>query len=361
MEIKKAKLSSPLLSIAAFIIIIAAAMYAEAIISPLLMAIFISIICAQAVRWLKKKKVPDGLAVTIVVLLILGFYVGLFELISTSLSLFIQDAPKYQESLQETRESFRQFLADRGMGGAIIGEQGSIDPARIMEFTKQVVANLRQMISEELTFILLTIFLVAEIKSINLKMEVISKYSSTSMDYFKSIDHNIRHYLSIKTITSMATGILVGISLALIGVDYPVLWGFLAFLLNYIPTIGSFIAAIPAVLFSILALGFPTTFLTIGAYVIINFSIGSVLEPKILGRGLGLSTFVVFFGLIFWGFTFGYVGMFLSVPIMMVIKIILEKNPKTKWVAAMLGTESDAKEMLKPEDPIPPEPPGEGL
>ena len=161
-----------------------------------------------------------------------------------------------------------------------------------------------------------------------------------------TIGKSIRHYLSIKTMTSLATGILVGICLAFIGVDYPVLWGFVAFLLNFIPTVGSIIAAIPAVILSILELGFPASFLTIGIYILVNVGIGNVIEPRMMGKGLGLSTFIIFFGLIFWGFLLGYVGMFLSVPIMMVIKIILEYNPKTKWIAALLGTKDEAESAL---------------
>jgi len=349
METKTGTINSALLSIGAFVIIIAGAMYAESIVNPLLMALFIGIICAQPVKWLKKKKVPDGLAVTLVILLILAVYAGLIELISTSISLFIRDAPKYQESIASILDSVRQVLSDRGMSSAVIGDEGAMDPSKMMQYTTKVVASLREMISEEITFLLLTIFLISEIKSVGFKMEVIVKYSNVSSDYLKSLERSIRHYLSIKTVTSLATGILVGISLALIGVDYPILWGFVAFLLNYIPTIGSFIAAIPAVFLSIIELGFPTSFLTIGAYIVINFGVGNIVEPKIMGKGLGLSTFVVFFALIFWGFTLGYVGMFLSVPIMMVIKILLEHNPKTKWIAALLGTEKEARDSLKEE------------
>ena len=96
----------------------------------------------------------------------------------------------------------------------------------------------------------------------------------------------------------------------------------------------------------VIPLGFPASLLTLGVYILVNVGIGNVIEPKMMGRGLGLSTFIVFFGLIFWGFVLGYVGMFLSVPIMMVIKIILEYNPKTKWIAALLGTKDDAEFAL---------------
>jgi AI-2 transport protein TqsA len=311
-----------------------------------LMALFISIICVQPIQWLKKKKVPGGLAVLIVILAILGFYAGFIELISSSLSLFISDAPKYHQRLNEIREAARETLNSRGIDAVIFGDSSAVDPSKIMQYTTSIIGQLREMIQQELTFIFLTIFLLTEVESIGVKVKVVDKYSIVSREYLNSIGKSIRHYLSIKTVTSLVTGLLVGISLAFIGVDYPILWGFVAYLLNYIPTIGSIIAAVPAVILSILELGFPASLLTLGVYVMVNIVIGNVIEPRMMGKGLGLSTFVVFFGLIFWGFVLGYVGMFLSVPIMMVIKIVLENNPKTKWVAALLATKHEAELIL---------------
>ncbi len=216
-----------------------------------------------------------------------------------------------------------------------------------MEYTRKVVGVIRELMSREVTFIFLTIFLMVELEVIGLKAKVLAKGSETTLTYMNTIGKSIRHYLSIKSMTSLATGILVGGSLAIIGVDYPILWGLLAFLLNYIPTIGSIIAAIPGITFSILQLGFPATIWTIAVYVLANLVIGSILEPRIMGKGLGLSTFVVFFSLIFWGFVLGPVGMFLSVPITMTIKIILENNPRTHWIAVMLGSKNDALSELE--------------
>ena len=140
---------------------------------------------------------------------------------------------------------------------------------------------------------------------------------------------------------------MVGIALSIIGVDYPLLWGLVAFLLNFIPTVGSIIAAIPAILISIVQLGFPATWWTIGTYVFVNIAIGSVLEPRIMGKGLGLSITVVFLSLIFWGLILGPVGMFLSVPLTMLIKIVLDNFPESRWIAALLGTKEDAWEALR--------------
>ncbi|MGL1886137.1 MAG: AI-2E family transporter [Reichenbachiella sp.] len=124
------------------------------------------------------------------------------------------------------------------------------------------------------------------------------------------------------------------------------LWALIAFLLYYIPNIGSFIAVIPAVLFSIVQLEFSGVVWTTIAFVLVNVVVGSVIEPKVMGKKQGLSTFVVFLSLLFWGFLLGTVGMFLSIPITMSIKIILEQNPKTLWMAILLGSQMETETLL---------------
>jgi len=341
------KLTPTAIGVAAFVIILVGMKLAQSFLNPFLMALFITIICAQPIFWLKKKNVSTGLAVLIVIIGLLAVYTGLNWLVGSSLSFFIRDASKYSESLKEITESSGRFFSERGINIAVFGGAGALDLAKVMEYTQTVVNHIGEMVSNEITFIFLTIFLLVEIDGIRLKIMVMAKGSDATLEYWHIIGRKIRHYLSIKTMTSLATGVFVGLSLAIIGVDYSILWGLLAFLLNYIPTIGSIIAAIPGITFSLLQFGFPATFWTAGVYIFANVAIGSVLEPKIMGKGMGLSAFTVFFCLIFWGFILGPVGMFLSVPITMAIKFILDYNPKTKWIAVLLGTRDDALRELE--------------
>jgi predicted PurR-regulated permease PerM len=117
--------------------------------------------------------------------------------------------------------------------------------------------------------------------------------------------------------------------------------------MSYVPNIGSIIAAIPAVLFALVQLGLGGALWTLGSFLLVNNVLGNFIEPRIMGNGLGLSTLVVFLSLLFWGFILGTVGMFLSVPITMTIKIILEHNEKTRWLAILLGTPAEAKIYLQ--------------
>ena len=143
------------------------------------------------------------------------------------------------------------------------------------------------------------------------------------------------------------TGFLIWICMLVIGVDYAIIWALLAFLLNYIPNIGSIIAGFPPLIFAFLQMGFGGVFWTFISFVVVNLVIGNVVEPKMMGRGMGLSTFVVFLALLFWGFVLGTIGMFLSIPLTMAIKIMLEQDSETKWIAILLGTPKDAQEYVE--------------
>jgi predicted PurR-regulated permease PerM len=158
---------------------------------------------------------------------------------------------------------------------------------------------------------------------------------------------SVNNYLAIKTLVSIATGIVVSIMLWAFGLDFPILWGVLAFLLNFIPNIGSIIAAVPAISLAILQLGpAQAGFIGLG-YLTINTVMGNVVEPKYLGKGLGLSALVVFLSLIFWGWLLGTVGMLLSVPLTMILKIGLQSSAEGRWFAVLLSGDTEESSSVQ--------------
>ena len=334
------------LSFAAFVIVIAGIIYAESIITQLLMAFFISIILAQPIMWLQKKKVPQGLAVGIVLIMVIALYIGFGNLIGNSLSSFSENMYKYEQNLDEMGAAIFQIFQENGINLSLDKFSNILNPSKIMGLSAEILGQLGGFIGNTLTIFFLVLFLLLELDSVALKAKAISENTNVSLTYFNTIGQNIRHYLSIKTMTSLFTGVLVWIGLAIIGIDYAIIWAMIAFLLNYIPNIGSVIAAIPAVLFALVQLGFGGAIWTMVVFIIANMVIGNMIEPKMMGKGLGLSIFVVFVALLFWGFILGTVGMFLSVPLTMALKIILEQNNNTKWIAVILGTEEDALAIM---------------
>jgi predicted PurR-regulated permease PerM len=335
--------SSPIVKFAALIIVFAAAVYARSIITPFLLALFVSIICAQPISWLEKKKLPRWLALIIVILGLVLIFSGFSLLIGGTITSFSGNIAKYGSTLTAIINSFIQFLNEHGLN--IPKDQMStlIQPARILEFTASALNGLFNMMGNTFLIFLIILFILMEFGSFPVKAKAILSGSDESIAYFSTIIQSIRQYLWIKTLVGLAEGILIYVALLIIGVDYPLLWALIAFLMNYIPNIGSILASIPTILFALVQLGLGGALWTLATFMFIHNVIGNFLEPRIMGKGLGLSTLVVFLSLMFWGFILGTVGMFLSVPITMTIKIIMEQNEKTRWLAILLGTPAEAK------------------
>ncbi|MCD4683812.1 MAG: AI-2E family transporter [Bacteroidales bacterium] len=338
---------SPALNTAAFIIIIAGMMYASSLISLMLLSLFISIVVAQPLGWLTKKKVPHGLAILIVLLGVLLIFFIIGQLIGGSVAQFTNDAPKYTVRLNEIVASTFQSLNDIGFNVSTEQLREMFDAGKIMSATAGMLGELSGLMGNTVVIIFIVVFLLLELNVFAVKTIAIVDKPGESLKYLNEIGHSIRHYLGIKTLVSLLTGFLIWIGMLIIGVEYAILWAMIAFLLNYIPNIGSIIAGVPAILFALVQLGFDGFLWTMGVFVFVNMFVGSVVEPRVMGKGLGLSTLVVFLSLIFWGFILGTVGMFLSVPLTMTVKIILEQNEKTKWIAILLGTRKEAEVLIE--------------
>ena len=136
------------------------------------------------------------------------------------------------------------------------------------------------------------------------------------------------------------TGTLIGVVLYLLDVPYYSLWALVAFLLNFVPAIGSIIAAIPPVILALVVRDTGTVVWVIVTYATVNLLVGNVIEPRVMGKGLGLSTLIVFLSLVFWGFILGPVGMLLSVPLTVIAKIILDASDETRWISILLSSEA---------------------
>lgn len=339
--------ASPIVKLAALVIIFAGAIYAKTIIAPFLLALFISIICIQPITWLEKKGVPRWVAIIIVILGLILIFFGFSSLIGGTLTFFLSNVSKYESTVTTIIKSIIQFLNEKGL--KIPDDQIAtfIQPAKMLEFTTVAVRELFKMLGNTFLIFLIILFILMEFGSFSDKAKTINSGSDKSIAFLSTILKDIRHYLAIKTLVCLSIGILIYIAMLIIGVDYPVLWALIAGLMNYIPNIGSIIATIPAFLFALVQLGLGGALWTLGSFMVIHNVLGNFIEPKLMGRGLGLSTLVVLLSLLFWGFILGLVGMFLAVPFTLTIKIILEQNEKTRWLAILLGTPDEAKIYLQ--------------
>lgn len=336
MEERVNQQSGILLSLAAFVVVVAGIKASVEIVVPMLLAVFIAVLCSPLMLWLRQRKVPVSLAVFVVIFLFVLVALTLGTVIAGSLQAFYSDLPEYEERLRLQAGQLIVWLQSMGVEIQQDVISQYFDPGAAMKMVAKVFSGLGNVLTNTFLILFTVIFILLEASGLPEKVKRALGDKTSALDHFQSFSDSVQQYLTIKTLVSMGTGLVAGIWLAVLGVDYAILWALIAFLFNYIPNIGSIIAAIPAMLVALIQIGPGTMALVALGYVLINTIFGNVVEPKFMGRSLGLSTLVVFVSLIFWGWVLGPVGMLLSIPLTMVVKIALETSERHKRLAIFL-------------------------
>ncbi|BFM17154.1 AI-2E family transporter [Maricurvus nonylphenolicus] len=333
---------------AAFVVVVAGMKAAESLLVPFLLSLFIAVLCSPSLAWLNKRGLPNGVSLLIIISVIVGggFMVG--AVVGSSLNDFRDDLPLYQEKLQGQSEQLLAWLSSKGVTLDEDQWRDMVNPSAAMNMAGNTLASFGNVMTNAFMILLTVIFILAEevrftdklrfgMNSDNLVPEE-ELGTERTMDALGRFSLSVNRYMAIKLGLSLLTGGLIFFWLLFLDVRYPVLWGLLAFLLNFVPTLGSILAAIPAVLLALVQLGLGDAALVGLGYLVVNVVVGNALEPRIMGKGLNLSALVVFLSLVFWGWVLGPVGMLLSVPLTVMVKIALESFDDTRWISVMLGS-----------------------
>lgn len=329
-----------MMGFASFIIVVAGLRVSGEIALPFLVAGFIALLVAPPVQWLHKRGVPAWLGV---IAMMLGVVVALMifgAILAASITEFSEAMPRYRDRLGEMVVEAEAMAVRYGLPVQGEGLQSAMDqvaPGAVIDWVGAMLNGLLAAATSTAMVLVTLIFMLLEAAGLPRKIRAAMHDPDADLGRFDQIAAKVQSYLWMKTIVSAMTGGLIYVVVLMMGVDFPVLWGLIGFLLNYIPTIGSILAAVPACLVALVQLGFWPALGLLLAYVAINQIVGNLLEPQLMGRSMGLSPLVVFASLVFWGWIWGPVGMLLSVPLTMVVKIMLEQSDDLEWLAIMLG------------------------
>jgi AI-2 transport protein TqsA len=322
---------------ACIIVLIAGLRSARVIIVPVLVAVFISVACAPMVNGMRRQGVPTWLAVVSVVVVILSGGFVLTLVVTEMLTDFLRGLPRYQVVLSQRLAELYVYLEHLGL--RVPEEQAGFNPGVAFNWVALLLNSISALLTSGLLIILTVVFILLEAAGFEEKLRRAVRNPEATFERFALFAAGVKRYLFIKTGVSVLTGVLVGSWVWFLGVEYWLLWGLLAFLLNYIPTFGSIVASIPAALLALVQIGFGRAALVLAGYLALNITIGSILEPRWAGRGVGLSPLVVFLSLILWGWIFGPVGLLLAAPLTMTLKMAFETNLRTLPIAVLLGPE----------------------
>jgi AI-2 transport protein TqsA len=338
-----------LVIVAALAIITGSIHQAQSVLVSFLVAVFLAAIGTPSLLWLERKRIPYVVAVLIVVAGMATILVVIGVLVGTSLNSFYSDLPYYQARLQKHVSALQTFMAAKGipLEDSFLVDQ--VKPEAVRRLAGNLLKGLGSALFEIVVILLIVTFILLEASSFPVKLRAILGDPQKDFHPFMGFVYDINRYMVIKTVISLAVGVLIGIWLTILGVDFPILWGFLAFLLHYVPNVGALIASVPAVFLALIQLGIGRAVLAAAGYLAVDFILGNVVEPRLMGRRLGLSTLVVILSLIFWGGLLGLIGVVLCIPLTMTLKFACENNKSTRWIAVLLGPEMSPAQV--PPDP----------
>jgi AI-2 transport protein TqsA len=333
---------------AAALVIVVAGMHASAsLLVPLLLAIFIAGICAPMYQGMRRRHVPTPFAILAVMLVMLGGVLLLVGVIERAVNGFADNLPIYQAAFAAQTDKIWALLQAHGIDVSSELLRDQLNPQVLIRYLGTVAAKLRDLLTMTFMVVIVAIFILLEGSALPDKVRRVPGLSNEAWSHLSQIVADLRRYMFLKTVMSLLTGALVALWLLLLGVDFAILLGILAFALNYIPVIGSIVAALPGILLAFIEFGLGTGALTAVAYVVINVGVSNGLEPRYFGHGLGLSPLVVIVSVLFWGWVLGPMGMLLSVPLTMSLKIALESDEGTRWLAVLMGARPGPRRMSR--------------
>ena len=342
-----------LVTIAATFILVAGLKAAGAILSPIALAGVLVIMLAPAVKKLHQRGWPTALATIVVVSVVAVVVIGFLMILSASLSDVRAALPNYIARFEEVKGGVIAALETRGIQvpenplGRIISQE------RMVAFVSSVVRGIAGLLGTTLLVVLLACFALIEMPAIRRQFRSAFPDANDRLAKISEVIRGVQSYLIIKSTVSALTGIGVGVWVFLMDIDFALLWGMLAFVLNFIPTVGSIVAAIPAILIALIEQGVGAAIVTTIGYLVINIGISNVIEPYWAGREMGISTVTILVSLVFWGWMWGLVGMLLAVPLTTTLKMILETDEETRWLGLLLsGGHSIATEVYQEESSI---------
>lgn len=324
-----------LVTLASLVIVVAGLKAGRTILLPVVLAVFLTILSVPILNLLKRR-LPFSLAVALTVMFDGLLISGFGYLLSLAISRVTARAPAYQEAFQNRLDQALGWLESHGVEAQDWISAESISPAAIMDVASSTFFGVASVLTFILVVLLLLVFMLLEVDGFPRKIRAALGIGGETLQRYSKIVEEVQRYLVIKTLVSLATGVSVGVWVSVVGLDFPFLLGIIAFVLNYIPNIGSILAVVPALAFSLVQLSTLQTVLVLLGYLVINVVWGNLVEPSVLGRRLKISSFAVFVSLIFWGWMWGALGMLLAVPILMVLKIFFENSDSMRWLAVLL-------------------------
>jgi predicted PurR-regulated permease PerM len=339
-----------LLALACLIVVLAGMKAAAGFLVPIAFAFFLSILSYPLTRWLVRLHLPRTLALGLTIALNIAVVAGLIYSAISLIGSFQQELPRYLSAVERQINQAAAWMQEQGVEGAVATAQRMFDWGGLIRYLTQqdVMTAIGSMLGStfgtvaavfaSMVIVFITmIFILMEAHGTNQRILAVQLAGGPDLTTLLQSVTDIQKYLGIKTLISFLTGLLAGICCMLFGLKYPLLWAILAFVFNFVPAVGSSLASFPAIIEALVQNGWGSALGMALSYGLINFSLDNFVQPTLLGRRFGISSLVVILSVIFWGWLWGPVGMFLAVPLTMVIKVLLDNSEEFRWISVAMS------------------------
>jgi len=343
----------PLVRLGALFVVVAGLKAAEPVIIPMLLAFFLAVLSYPLQSMLVRWGVRTGMAVTATVGAVMAVITGLGLLVNQAVLGFVGSIPVYQERLVAKAQHWLELASERGLELSDWLDPETFDISNYFDLASGIVGGTVRGVASLVSLIFMTlvalIFMLAEAYGLGDKVSAAFGERRDLIAHVAGITRSTQRYVGVKTLMSALTGLLVTLWTALLGIEFPIVWGVVAFFMHFIPAFGAFIASVPTILVALAQYGWGRAFGVAVGYLVIGSVIGNIMEPALMGRRVGLSPLAVLFALVFWGWVWGPIGMLLSVPVTVLLKISLEHSKEFSWLAVLLSPNPKRKPKSEPE------------
>jgi predicted PurR-regulated permease PerM len=310
---------------------------AAPLLAPILLALFLAIATTPLLDWLRRRGLPKwpSLAVVAFVLADIGSFLALVS--TGALEGFRDSLPTLRDRVQALGTELGAWLEELGVAASSEAVPDIVTAPDVSAVVRVLLNNLGGTLGNLLLVLVLVMFMLAESGTLRTKLRAAFPIDAGGEARLAALVHGINRYVKIKVLTSLATAACIFVWLKLMGIQFAVLWTLLAFFFNFIPFVGNILMTVPAAVMALLQYDVQSALVVAAGYFVVNVVIGSVIEPKVLGKGLGISPLAVFIAMLVWGWVFGAVGVFLSVPLTMGVIAVLNAFPSSRPLALLLG------------------------
>jgi AI-2 transport protein TqsA len=337
------------LLLAALVVVFVGMRLAAPILDPIFFAVVLALLFSPIYAWLRRRRIPTPLALVIMLVGLTVLFLGIGGILGVSIARFSGDIGSYTGKLNSQLDNIQSLTKTLGVTKADLHK--ALSPSALTEAIGAILGGVADFLSNLFLILIIVLFLLAEGPAMMNRLRASTGEDHPQVARLTVFGHSVIRQLGLRAIVNLATATGVVLLLFVLRVDFPLMWGVLAFFLSFIPWIGLPLAVAPAVILALAEHGLTSALLVIAGVTVINILAENALSPMLMGRGLSISPTVLFLGFIFWAWLLGGPGAFLAAPLTIFLILMLDTFPETRWLANVMGMGAPEPEAPDPEEP----------